>query len=378
MAFLEEAVLDDVEALTRLDVSGSLLALARGGAQVRRAMTSAAEAGIERTIRSDRPRGVLVAALGASAIVGDILDLLADRASPVPVTTRRGGPLPGWVGPLDLVIAVSQSGHAPGPVALAAEAARRGAGLLTVGAPDSPLAQACARGRGIHVVPTQGEPSSRTALWSLLTPVLMVAHRLGLAVCDDATLERTADLLDAISTECRPSSESFVNPAKAIALRLAERVPVVLGDGDLSGVAAARAAGMLARTARVPATHGWMPDAAASVVACLDGPFGAPARAGSEETAADIFADPFLDAPTGPRLGLLVLRDPALEMADRSLTDAVVTRAEAAALAVHEETARPGADLERLASLIAMTDFAATYLALGCGLDPTGGTTLRR
>ena len=32
-------------------------------------------------------------------------------------------------------------------------------------------------------------------------------------------------------------------------------VPIVLGDGPLTGVAAARAASMLARTARVPALH---------------------------------------------------------------------------------------------------------------------------
>ena len=67
--------------------------------------------------------------------------MLAGSASPVPVSVRRGLPLPGWVGPLDLVVAVSMSGRAPGPVGLAAEAARRGCRLLTVGMPDSPLAE---------------------------------------------------------------------------------------------------------------------------------------------------------------------------------------------------------------------------------------------
>ena len=51
---------------------------------------------------------------------------------------------------------------------------------------------------------------------------------------------------------------------------LAEGVPVVLGDGPLSGVAAGRAASMLARTARVPATYGALPDAASQVVAQAD------------------------------------------------------------------------------------------------------------
>ena len=34
-------------------------------------------------------------------------------------------------------------------------------------------------------------------------------------------------------------------------------------------------------------------------------------------------------------------------------------------------SARSGRPIERLASLVALTDFAATYLALGLGLDPS-------
>lgn len=198
MAFLEDAALDDVESLTRFDRRESLVALARAGAQVRRAVTAAQEAGIERVAHGERPRAVLMAALGGSAIVSEILDLVAEPGSPVPVMTRRDGPLPGWVGPLDLVIAVSQSGRAAGPVALATEAARRGASLLTVGADDSPLAQACARGRGVHVTPALSAPSSRTALWSLLTPVLLAANHLGLASCGPDILAKVADVLDAV------------------------------------------------------------------------------------------------------------------------------------------------------------------------------------
>ena len=76
----------------------------------------------------------------------------------------------------------------------------------------------------------------------------------------------------------RPSSEAFVNPAKALALELAGTVPVVLGDGDVTGVAAdAAPSSMLARTARVPAMRGALPDDAGDVVATFGGPFAATA-----------------------------------------------------------------------------------------------------
>src|SRR5690606_27067803 len=143
-------------------------------------VTLSDEAGIERLARTERPRSVLVAALGGSALVADVLELLAEPGSPVPVQARRNLPLPGWVGPLDLVVAVSVSGRGPGPLAVAAAAARRGGGLLTVGAEDSPLAEVCHRARGVDVGTGHGRANSRTALWSLLTPVLLGADALGL------------------------------------------------------------------------------------------------------------------------------------------------------------------------------------------------------
>jgi glucose/mannose-6-phosphate isomerase len=370
MPWVDESRLDDLAALAALDSRDTLLSLASAGAQVRRALVSADEAGVARVSGGERPRSVLVAALGGSSLVCDVLDLLAEPGSPVPVTTRRDAPLPGWVGPLDLVIAVSQSGRAAGPLALAAEAARRGASLLTVGAAGSPLADVSARARGVHVDVAIPTPSSRTALWSMLTPVLVAADTLGLARCPPEVLERVADLLDEVAEECRPSSESFVNPAKVLAVGLGETVPVVLGDGPLTGVAASRAASMLARTARVPATHGSLPDAASQVVACLDGPYGSGAGAQRTTGDDDIFADPYLDGPAAPRLGLLALRDPDLELSARDLADAVVASAREAGATVLEQEARSGEPVERLASLVALTDFAATYLALGFGLDP--------
>ncbi|WP_131103968.1 SIS domain-containing protein [Ornithinimicrobium sufpigmenti] len=415
MPYIDEALLDDLDELQRKDSQGTLRALASAGAQVREGLTLAHEAGIERLVAMDRPRSVLVAAVGGSAIVAEVLELLAEPGSPVPVQARRNLPLPGWVGPLDLVVAVSLSGRAPGPLAVAAEAARRGAMLLTVGADDSPLAEVCRRARGVHVGVGRGRTSSRTALWTMLTPVLLGADGLGLLDAPPSMLEAVADRLDRKAEEMRPSSESFVNPAKLLAVQLAETVPVVLGDGPLGGVAAARASSMLARTARIPATFGELPDAASGIVACFDGPYtslggrrhgtydDSRIRLGDIDTSSwephhfdepegelreratgpdqgagrDIFADPYLDAPSPPPLGLLLLRDAPLEPPTResveaeALTDAVLTTARGAGVRVMEVEAQPGPPIVRLADHVATVDFTATYLAIGLGLDPS-------
>ena len=216
-------------------------------------------------------------------------------------------------------------------------------------------------------------------MWSMLVPVLLAADRAGVVSVPERMLTATAERLDERAEACRPSSESFVNPAKSLAVELAETVPVVLGEGDLGGVAAARAASMLARTARLPATCGALPDAASQVVATFDGPFtaGGGDGAGMPYGARDIFADPFLDGPAQPSLGMLLLRDAPIDIAtpqeaDRAaLVDGVIATAQDAGVRVLTLSAEPGDPLVRLAGLTATTDFVATYLAIGLGMDPS-------
>src|SRR5690606_42006224 len=76
---IDDALLDDPDELLRKDGRQTLRALATAGAQVRESVTLAQEAGIDRLARLDRPRSVLVAALGGSALVAETLELLAEQ-----------------------------------------------------------------------------------------------------------------------------------------------------------------------------------------------------------------------------------------------------------------------------------------------------------
>lgn len=390
----DEARIDDEDAIERLDRSGTLRALASAGAQVRRAVNAADEAGLSR-LEGLEPRGVVIAAAGGSSAVADLLDATTRSGAAIPVQSCSSGPLPGWVGALDLVVAVSQSGRAADTLALAAEAARRGATLLTVGAPGSPLADVATRARGIHVPIVVPEASSRTSMWAQATPVLLAADVLRLATVSRSTVAALADVLDGRAQDARPSSESFVNPAKVLAVEVAESVPIVLGSGPFGGVAARRAAAMFGRTGRVPVASGVLPDAASQIVACFDGPLAGGEGDGPE--ADDIFADPFIDGPTSPPLRLIMLRDAtervrpgtlppedgteraagAGNARERDLVDTIVSAAEDAGVRVSLIDALAPDPLLRLAWHIALTDFAATYLALGHGFDPATSPHVR-
>ena len=381
MSTFDAARLEDAGALERGDGGAMLRALATAGAQVRRTVTAASEAGVEGLDPGDRPRQVLVAAMGADDLVTDVVSTLADQASAVAVVGANNLPVPGWVGALDLVVAVSLSGRSRGPVHLAAEAGRRGARLLSVGAADSPLAEVTARARGIHVPVDVTGLTSRTAAWSLVTPVIVALGRLGLLSVDGEVIAAVADRLDDQASACRPSSEAFVNPAKVLAVDLAGRVPMILGDGPLSAVAARRFGAVLARTARVPAVTGELPDAASALLACLDGPFAATATLPGGGR--DIFADPDADG-VRTELALVTLRDVVPEpitpqdAARHDLAQGIVDLARDSGAVVRELSPQAGPDLARLAELIALADFTATYLALGHGQDPRRSAYVRR
>ena len=369
----DEARLDDEGALASLDSGDTLRALAGAGAQVRRTMSAAGEAGLDR-LRDVEPRGVVVAAAGGSGAVADLFEAVSRGAAALPVQSCSSGSLPGWVGALDVVIAVSQSGRAAGTLALAAEAARRGAFLVTVGAADSPLADVCARSHGVHVPIAVSGASSRTSVWAQATPALLAADALGIASVSHETLSELADLLDRTATDARPSSESFVNPAKILATELAESTPIVLGEGPFGDVTARRAAAMFGRTGRVPVAHGCLPDAASQIVACFDGPL-APGQSGGGGSD-DIFADPFLDGPTRAPLRLIMLRDTS-PGDGHGLADTIVSVAEDAGVRASLVDAPAADPLLRLAHHVALTDYAATYLALGFGFDPATSPHVR-
>jgi glucose/mannose-6-phosphate isomerase len=220
--------------------------------------------------------------MGGSGLAGEIVNAMTGLGSPIQVVTTQAERLPGWVGAADAVIAVSCSGTTPETLAVAAEAARRGCRLAGVGAAGSPLHQIAEQARApfIPVVPA-GLP--RSMLWGLAIPVLVIAERLGVARIGADVYELAASRLEDVSHQCRPGSESFVNPGKSLALDLVGALPMIWGTSVLSGVAARRFASQLNENAKYPAIASVLPEAAFNQVAAFDGPF-APSSSRPSET----------------------------------------------------------------------------------------------
>lgn len=361
---VDEGRLDDAAAIAALDPQGMVRAIATSGAQVRMGQTAAQDAGFAGVAALGRPRGLVVAGMGGSGIAGDVLVALAGLGCPIPIAVHRGPGLPGWVGAADVVVAVSCSGTTEETLSSADEAIRRGATLIGVGAAASPLARRCEQARA-PLAPVVTHVGPRATLWGLATPLLVLGARFGLLDLgpNDVALEAAAARLEAIAEACRPDRELFVNPAKSLALELAGTLPMVWGGGQVGGVAATRMACQLAENAKYPAVFGALSEVHHNQVVTFDGAFG------NSNSSDDIFRDR-VDDVADVRLRLVLLRD---DDGDGSTRRARVSQAVADARSVPSTviTAEGASPVERLASLVCLTDFATAYLAILQGIDPS-------
>jgi hypothetical protein len=363
---IAEEVLDDLDLLRARDPRGLLPAVAGAGAQVRETARLTAEAGLGRVTDGGRPRGLIIVARREGAVAASVLRALLGPGSPVTVDVVPGPDLPVWSGPSDVAVIATRTGAGRYAVTPAYEAARRGVALVGIGAEDAPLRAACAGARAPYV-PLPESRVRHATLWSMLTPMLQLATDLDLLPAGLADLEQVATALDEIATECGPAQESFVNPAKTLALELLDALPVIAAEGPLAAAAATRIADQLGTLAGLPVTGFRLPDQRVAACAVLRGPL-AP-RADD-----DFFRDR-ADDP-GRRLRLLTIRDAgaggldaereprsAAEAMEQVLRTAATHGIPVSGLAEHGDPSRFGR-LPRLARQLAVADFAAVYLAL--------------
>jgi len=363
---LHEDLLSDAEAAERADHGATLRLTAATGARIRRAAAMrdfdpAADQALRDLAAEGRPRALIVLGYGTGAIVARLLTAVAGAAATVPIVPVPGPALPGWVGPLDMVVVASTAGRAPEISAALAEAGRRGSRIVVVAPPASPIGDLCRQVRGTLIEMADDVAPVWSRLWSIAIPTLIAAETAG--VIPPQSYDAAASAADEAAIRFRPSQEPFVNPAKEIALRFAESAPAVWASGHVAAVAAERLADQAALRAGLPVSHAALPDLGRGQFGLLDGPL----AAGS----GDIFRDPFEDGSEKTAAVVLLAEDgvdPRLSVVENLVRDRGIPLT-----VVIAEQSDP---LARAAHLIALADFAAAYLAILTGIGPDQGRTI--
>ena len=226
-------------------------------------------------------------------------------------------------------------------------------------------------------------------LWAVAVPLLVIAERIGVARIGTDVYELAANRLEEVSHQCRPASESFVNPGKSLALDLVGELPMVWGTSALSGVAARRFASQLQENAKYPAIWGVLPEAAHSQVAAFDGPFAprssrlsAPEPGPGAEDLSDLPGWDLDDEEAEPAsdftaLRLILIADPDEDQRVAAQRAAVTELAGQRGVGISELAMDGEHPLVRLAGVIQLADYASVYLAIASGIDPGQTVAIR-
>ena len=339
MTWFDETRLDDEQALAVADIR--LRGLAESGSRIRRelgAMTDSVAQAVARREDAGRPRAVVAAGPDSR-----LLRAVLEPTCPVPFVAWPAPGLPGWVGSLDLVVVLAPTGSDPGVASAVAEAGRRGAQVV-VATSTASLVGEHASGRDVTLLPAQ-----TTDPLALAVVMLTFLDRVRLGPATDA--EAIAVALDEVAVACSPYRDLATNPAKALAITLADVTPVVWGGSPLAARAARRVAEEMRKATGRAAIAGDVDHLLPVIEAAR---------------ARDVFADPF-DGGSEQRPGVVVLDDLTEADADGpsvigDLRRRLVEAADAHGVRVEILTAVGEEEMARYASLLLQGRYAAEYL----------------
>ena len=336
--WFDESRLDDESVLASNDAV--LRTLAETGARVRRAAGDAAEATVEAVLRAEelsRPRAVIAAGPDSR-----LLRAVLEPWCPVPFVAWPGPALPGWAGSLDLVVVLAPDGGDTGTASAVAEGVRRGCQVVVACPPGSLVAEHAA-GRWSTILPAGARDQLATAV-----VVLEYLHRVSLG--PEADADQVADALDHVAIACSPHRDLAVNPAKMLAIALADTNPVVWGGSSL----AARAARRVAETIRRATGQSAIAGDAEHLLPLIEA-----ARP------RDVFDDPFAEGGGEVRPMLLVFDDLTDEPVVREDRGRLQAAASSHGVRVETVTAEGDTEIARYASLVLNGRYAAEYLRVG-------------
>jgi hypothetical protein len=264
----------------------------------------------------------------------------------VPFVAWPNPGLPGWAGSLDLVVVLAPDGGDVATAAAVAEAVRRGCQVV-VAAPERSMVAEHAAGRWSTILPSTSRDQLATAV-----VVLEYLDRVDLGPSADHEL--VAEALDRVAIVCSPHRDIAVNPAKTLAIALADASPVVWGGSVLAARAARRVAESIRRASGRTAIAG-------------DAEHLLPVIEATQPR--NVFDDPFTDEPAELRPVLVILDDGAEDPVVRELRGRLLAAANEHGVRTETLDADATAEVARYASLLLSGRYAAEYLSIGLVSD---------
>ncbi len=327
-------IVDEPRTIERLDLSRVVASLERFPEQCDEAIAL----GRKFATKIKKPGRVFVCGMGGSGIAGDILaGLFPDKE----IRVFKGYDLPEYVLPEDVIFCLSYSGNTEETLSVFREAVKRKCKAIAITS-GGDLEKECAK----HNVPLIKIPKGikpRFALGYLLMPMVVILEKAGFI--EKQKLDLVVKNLKETREEIKISTPAKDNPAKRIALKLLDSVPVVHGFGIYEPVAY-RARTQFNENAKIPSFSETFPELNHnSILGWQDGSL-------------------------GKGFSVLIIRDNRESEQMRKRIDFTKQLIKKAARSVIEVWSIYPYAISRVLSTMYVLDFATVYLGLLRGKDP--------
>jgi len=341
-------VLDRPEEIKKIDKSNILGYCVKTSIYCEDAVQRAKKVSVE----YGKPRHIVVAGMGGSAIGGEILrDWLLDEL-PIPIEVCRDYRLPAYANKDTLVFAISCSGKTEETLCAFVDAVKRRCKIISITSGEHLLSFS----EKLHVphVIVPSELPSRVTLPYLFLPLPIFLEKMGVLQNREKEIQETIRVVGKLGQENSPETPTAKNQSKKLALELMETIPVVYGFREYSAVAR-RLKTQFNENSKVPSTHDVFPELNHNEVVGWE----------ASETLTK-------------RFSVLLIRDHKEPPEIRHRIEATKSLMLHKAEKVLEVYARGESKLARMFSVLFVGDLASVYLAILRNTDPTPVESITR
>lgn len=223
--------LDDVKKISKIDSKNILKNIRELPNQCEAAFKEVKEINIPSKYKDIK--NIIICGMGGSAIGGSLTKGLIEEQANVPIIIKRDYTLPGFVDSSTLVLAVSCSGNTEEPLTLFREAKEKKAKLLAVST-DGEL-ERLAEEFKIPFYKFSYSAPPKAALGYLFISVLFLFSKIDIIKIEEEFLKTISQMRNKLS-ELDVKVPFEQNPAKQLAFKIYQSVPIIYGADFLAEV----------------------------------------------------------------------------------------------------------------------------------------------
>ena len=220
---MSKTVLDNLDTIKRIDKRDMLSFCVEAPQHCRKAIKLAKAVSVSHS----KPKTIIVAGMGGSAIGGELLKDWTKNKISIPIEVCREYSLPAYASKETLVFVVSYSGETEEALSMFLDAVKKGCMIFCISS-GGKLIEFAEKLRLSYLQVPFGMPP-RAALPYLFLPMSIILEKIGLISNISSEFYEAIEILKRIAEENSPEKSLNENLSKTLALNINDTIPVVYG-----------------------------------------------------------------------------------------------------------------------------------------------------